>query len=181
MGRRPDQRSHRRGLLDPDDQRAWEEEMRGVRPAPPMRGRIPPPRRGRRSAAAEAPPADAGAPFDRDDGALTGRATDLDQRTLRALRAGRIRPEGRLDLHGMTRDEARAAVTGFVGGASQRGLRCVLLVTGRGTPSAGTGVLRRSVPDWLTQEPLVAAVRAWSPATGRDGGEGAFYVLLRRS
>jgi DNA-nicking Smr family endonuclease len=69
----------------------------------------------------------------------------------------------------------------------------VLVITGKGagrerTPAAfaerereDIGVLRRSVPRWLAEAPLRGLVISYQTAAPRHGGDGAFYVLLRRS
>ena len=38
----------------------------------------------------------------------------MDRRRFEKLRRGRIEPEARLDLHGMTAERAHAALTGFI-------------------------------------------------------------------
>ncbi|SDD61518.1 Smr domain-containing protein [Rhodospira trueperi] len=88
--------------------------------------------------------------------------------------------DGRLDLHGMTRERAHQALTVFLHRAHERGARCVLVVTGKGTGREGGGVLRRDVPLWLGQGGVRRIVLSTAPAQARDGGDGALYVLLRR-
>ena len=83
-----------------------------------------------------------------------------------------------IDLHNMTQDVARAALTGFVLRAQAQGERAVLVITGKG--ALGDGVLRRRVPEWLADPPLRNAVAGVSEAHRRHGGEGALYVALRR-
>jgi DNA-nicking Smr family endonuclease len=83
-----------------------------------------------------------------------------------------------IDLHNMTQDAARAALTGFILRARADGERAVLVITGKG--ALGDGVLRRRVPDWLGEAPLREAVAGLSEAHRRHGGEGALYVALRR-
>ena len=114
-------------------------------------------------------------------------APALDRKAQRALARGRVAPQARLDLHGMTLDRAHPALAGFVRRAHADGLRLVLVITGKGRPDDGTeviarprGVLRRQVPAWLAQPPLAALVQRIAPAHRRHGGEGAFYVHLRR-
>ncbi|SET38484.1 Smr/MutS family protein [Oceanicella actignis] len=118
-------------------------------------------------------------------------AEGLDRRTARRLRAGRREPEARLDLHGMTAERAHAALTGFVRASRMRGLRCVLIITGKGGRArcAGEdapfmapaeGVLRRAAPRWLRAGPLAGMVVGIYPAHRRHGGEGAFYVYLKK-
>jgi DNA-nicking Smr family endonuclease len=83
-----------------------------------------------------------------------------------------------IDLHNMSQDAARAALTGFILRARTDGERAVLVITGKG--ALGDGVLRRRVPDWLGEPPLREAVAGLSEAHRRHGGEGALYVALRR-
>jgi DNA-nicking Smr family endonuclease len=85
---------------------------------------------------------------------------------------------GRLDLHGMTQDQARAVLHGFIERAHERGERAVLVITGKGYQ--GDGVLRRRVPEWLAEAPSRARVAGYSQAERHHGGEGALYVALKR-
>jgi len=109
-----------------------------------------------------------------------GRSADLDGRTLDRLRRGQLRPEARLDLHGMTRDQAYAALMSFVENSQAAGKRCVIVITGRGRTSEGGGVLRSETPGWLNSPLVRSRVLAFATAKPRDGGAGALYVLLRR-
>jgi DNA-nicking Smr family endonuclease len=110
-----------------------------------------------------------------------GRSPDakpLDAALHRRLSRGRDHLAARIDLHGMTQDAARAALTGFIERAVEDGWRAVLVITGKGTQ--GDGVLRRRVPDWLGEPPLAARIAGLSEAHRRHGGEGALYVALKR-
>ena len=78
----------------------------------------------------------------------------------------------------MDQDRARAAVTAFLLREHASGARAVLVITGRG--KVGGGVLRRRLPDWLAEPPLRAVVAGLAVAHRRHGGEGAFYVALKR-
>jgi len=98
-----------------------------------------------------------------------------DRRTLENLRRGKMRPGARLDLHGMTRDEAFAALSSFVARAQTAGVRVALVITGR------SGVLRVEVPRWLTATALAPRILGLAEAKPRDGGSGALYVLIRRA
>jgi DNA-nicking Smr family endonuclease len=98
----------------------------------------------------------------------------------RNLRRGSVDIAGRLDLHGLNRDQAHRAVTRFLAGIAAEGGRLALVITGKGTMTGGEGVLRGELPRWLSEGSLARTVLAWRPAAPRHGGEGAFYVLLRR-
>ncbi|HTI87884.1 MAG TPA: Smr/MutS family protein [Alphaproteobacteria bacterium] len=98
----------------------------------------------------------------------------------RRMRRGSVEVADRLDLHGLTRDEAHRAVMRFLSGLASDGGRIALVITGKGTMKGGEGVLRSELPRWLSEGTLARSVLAWRPAAPRHGGEGAFYVLLRR-
>ncbi|MDP1630114.1 MAG: Smr/MutS family protein [Caulobacter sp.] len=84
----------------------------------------------------------------------------------------------RIDLHGMTHDQARAALESFLMRVWSEGYREALVITGKG--ALGDGVLRRFTPEWLAAPPLRAIVAGVSQAHRRHGGEGALYVALKR-
>ena len=111
----------------------------------------------------------------------------MDRRRADKLRRGRMEPEARLDLHGMTAGPAHAALTRFILDAHADGRRLVLVITGKGRAAEADaivpqrhGILRHSVPHWLAAPPLVTRVLAVMPAHARHGGAGAYYVYLRR-
>jgi DNA-nicking Smr family endonuclease len=147
---------------------------RAVALPPPEPASSPPP------PAAAAPVAPVAAPRralpDLDPWAAPG----IDRRTDTRLRQGRMAIEGRIDLHGMTQDAAHAALAGFLHRGWSEGRRCVLVITGKGRGGEGGGVLRRALPRWLNDPGLRPLVVAANPAHARDGGDGAFYVLIRR-
>ncbi|MGC6485337.1 MAG: Smr/MutS family protein [Candidatus Puniceispirillales bacterium] len=97
----------------------------------------------------------------------------------RRIKRGQARPTDHIDLHGLSRDEARLRLERFLGRAVAEGHRVVLVITGKGV--AGQGVIRRNLPVWLSSPPLAAMVIAHSPAQPKDGGAGAFYINLRAS
>lgn len=111
----------------------------------------------------------------------------MDDKAYRKLRRGKLKPQARLDLHGMTLAEARPALTGFILRAQTQGFRMVLVITGKGRERDAdgpiptrAGALRHSVPGWLQAPPLVSAVLQVAPAHLRHGGDGALYVYLKR-
>jgi DNA-nicking Smr family endonuclease len=103
---------------------------------------------------------------------------DVEASLHRRLSRGREAVAARIDLHGMTQDTARAALTRFVARSAGEGWRAVLVITGKGV--GGDGVLRRRVPDWLAESPIRAHIAGVSEAHRRHGGEGALYVALKR-
>jgi DNA-nicking Smr family endonuclease len=114
---------------------------------------------------------------------------EVDGRTAQRLRRGQMEIDGRLDLHGLTRDQARAALERFILSSFAAGRRCLLVITGKGKSRAGAenwltpepGVLKQNVPEWLETAPLRDIVLRTEPARPQHGGGGALYVLLRRN
>ena len=96
----------------------------------------------------------------------------------RRLTSGDIALTARLDLHGETLAGAYAALKRFIVEKQHQKHRYVLVITGKGV--AGKGALRAALPRWLETPPLAQLVVAFHPAQGRHGGDGAWYVQLRR-
>ena len=116
---------------------------------------------------------------------LSAQPLRMDARTHHSLVRGKLRPDARIDLHGMTLAVAKAELTGFILRAQAAGHRLVLVITGKGKGDAGplpvrSGALRHEVPHWLHMAPIAQAVLQVVPAHVRHGGGGAYYVYLRR-
>ncbi|MDX8527200.1 Smr/MutS family protein [Mesorhizobium sp. MSK_1335] len=107
-------------------------------------------------------------------------AHTLDDQTLHKLKKGRLPLEGRVDLHGMTQDEAYSLLLTFLHRAHAGGVRYVLIITGKGSSSGGDGILRRAVPGWLATPAFRHLVSSHDHAARNHGGSGALYVRLRR-
>lgn len=109
--------------------------------------------------------------------------TSLDRRLRQRLARGRIGLDARIDLHGLTQAQAHDALVRFLRASRAEGARIVLVITGKGTRSTDEerGVLRRQVPLWLRSAQLRETVLGFEPAGPVHGGEGAFYVRLRRA
>ncbi len=111
----------------------------------------------------------------------------MDRKAYGKLKKGKLSPEARIDLHGMTVDRAHGALSGFIFRAHSQGNRLVLVITGKGRRSddggpmpVRQGVLRHNVPHWLSIPPLSGLVMQVTNAHNRHGGGGAYYVYLRR-
>jgi DNA-nicking Smr family endonuclease len=120
------------------------------------------------------PPAPRWAP---PDIAVNTPPSGLDDRRWRDLRRGRIAPERTIDLHGRRAQEAHAAVHAFLADAYAEGLRCVAVITGRGSSAEG-GVLRRELPHWLNAPDLRRIILG--AAHPHRANSGSVHVLLRR-
>ncbi|WP_108660878.1 Smr/MutS family protein [Acuticoccus kandeliae] len=140
-------------------------------PAPDVPPQAPPPP----TAAEPAPPAVAAKPK-RPRAPGIG---EIDRKTRRKLARGTLTIDGRIDLHGMTQEEASRALFHFIDSSYRQRRRVVLVITGKGQGGDGRGILRRSVPVWLSGRELARCVVSYSPASQSHGGDGALYVRLR--
>jgi DNA-nicking Smr family endonuclease len=94
----------------------------------------------------------------------------FDRATETKLKKGRLPIEGRIDLHGMTQEEAFRALQAFIGAAVLSGKRTVLVIT----------VLKGNLPLWLERQGMREHILAVTAAQPKDGGGGAFYIRLRK-
>ena len=97
-------------------------------------------------------------------------------RGLEARRLASLKPQATLDLHGMTVEQAEAAVASFIEGSARRGLEKVLVIHGKGLHSAGAPVLKKAAVRALEAQPLAGR---FGPADRTEGGSGALWVLVR--
>jgi DNA-nicking Smr family endonuclease len=111
----------------------------------------------------------------------------MERRMHQQMTRGKLQPEARLDLHGMTLAEAHPELIRFILSSHGKARRLVLVITGKGKNSDDIGpipqrpgVLRQQVPNWLAAPPLGSLVLQVTPAHQRHGGSGAYYVYLRR-
>ena len=118
----------------------------------------------------------------------TPRGQVIEPKMRRRLGRGQIEIDGTIDLHGMRQAEAHAALTRFIHARAARGDRTLLVITGKGLKKVDgdaaiiveRGVLRSMLPVWLGQPDLAPLVSGWDVSAQGHGGEGAYYVRLRR-
>ncbi|WP_376876134.1 Smr/MutS family protein [Albirhodobacter sp. R86504] len=118
---------------------------------------------------------------------LAAQPVQMDRKKHQKMTRGRIEPESKIDLHGMTVNEAHPELIRFILNAQDRGCRLVLVITGKGKMAddygpipVRRGILRHQVPQWLRLPPLGQAVLQVTQAHLKHGGGGAYYVYLRR-
>ena len=102
----------------------------------------------------------------------------LEKPVKRKLSRGHLALEARIDLHGLIQSEAHGILLDFLLRAHDRGLRHVLVITGKGR--VGHGVLKQRTPEWLAGPALREMIAGVSTADQRHGGDGALYVALKR-
>jgi DNA-nicking Smr family endonuclease len=112
---------------------------------------------------------------------MEGSISGVSRSIMKKLKRGKLPIQAHMDLHGLTKNDAEAAVRRFLINSHHRGLRCVLIVHGRGLNSPDSiPVLKERLPVWLNRGPARKIVMAFSSAQPYDGGTGAIYVLLRK-
>jgi DNA-nicking Smr family endonuclease len=183
-------------MAKPGDSELWQAALRDVKPLrrrrPPEAAKPAPKPQAPSAIAPPAPPVAARpgkasskpAPLQ----PLTGlRAPGLDKASSERLKRGQYPIEARIDLHGMTQDDAHRVLGDFIARSAHAGLRCVLVITGKGLrrldderTGSEIGILRNAAPRWLNEAPNRARILAFTAAQPRHGGSGALYVLLRR-
>jgi DNA-nicking Smr family endonuclease len=189
--------SRRRGGLSEEDLRLWAEVTRQVQPlagrpapTPENESKIPPGaagaapsqpklgtlRDGRIGVQRPRPAAEASPPL-----------AKLERRFVQRLRRGRAAPGAVIDLHGLTQDEARHRLVGFLLRCQAEGVKSAIVITGKGAPAATAphgserGVLRRAVPLWLAMPDFRSLVVGFEEAGAGLGGTGALILRLRAS
>lgn len=109
-----------------------------------------------------------------------GRHQPLERPVKRKIAKGRLELEARIDLHGMFQDEAHVLLQSFIRRAHERGLRHVLVITGKGSSMGSEGALKRAVPMWFGQPEFRSLISSWEASAQHHGGDGALYVRLAR-
>lgn len=168
----------------PEDEKLWDFVIRTVTPlaGKGLIGKEPPRVAGPKHTPEESPLRDWSPDFGLKPSVphvATAPGNSTDRRTAQRLRRGEIAVERVLDLHGLRQGEAQEHLFRFLQQAAQFGCRCVLVITGKGRDGDG-GVLRRALPLWLGLPAVAGLILDYTPARPRDGGAGAFYILLRR-
>lgn len=112
---------------------------------------------------------------------IEGSVKGLSRKLTKKLKRGELPVQDHIDLHGLTRQQAEEAVKEFVYRSYRLGLRCILIIHGRGLNSPDSfPVLKEGLPLWLGRGKAGKLVLAFSTARPYDGGTGATYVLLRK-
>ncbi len=148
----------------------------GAKSPPPVK-RAPAPKPPQKGHAARSPIANPSAP----------RMGDLNSHQDRRLKSGRIEPEMTLDLHDHGLDAAYTRLMRGMAQARAMQVRTVLVIAGRSRPvdpaDRGTkrGAIRAKLLDWLAASEHGSAISAVRKAHRRHGGEGALYIILKRT
>ncbi|EHK89700.1 endonuclease SmrB [Aggregatibacter actinomycetemcomitans] len=109
-------------------------------------------------------------PLLNDENAVKYLRENEDSHLLKQLRRGDFSPEIFLDLHGLTREQAKLELAALIQVCEKEHIYCASIMTGYGTYT-----LKRQIPRWLVQHPKVRALhqapKAW-------GGDAAILILI---
>ncbi len=112
---------------------------------------------------------------------MEGAVSGVGPKIMKRLKRGEFSIQDHIDLHGLTKKDAETVVNEFIIKGYQKGLRCVLIVHGRGLGSVDhQPAIKRELPVWLKRGILKKIVLAFVTAQPFDGGAGASYVLLKK-
>ena len=111
-----------------------------------------------------------------DKDAQAGDERDNDNAAERRRRLRLKRPDDHIDIHGLTRDEAWAALEQFFDKSHSRGLEKVLIIHGKGNHSQDKAVLKHFVREFIEKCPF-----AGESGQSNSGGSGTTWVLLKHS
>jgi DNA-nicking Smr family endonuclease len=112
---------------------------------------------------------------------VEGCVKGLNRKIMKKLKGGELPVQDYVDLHGLTKQGAEEEVKNFLLRSYKTGLRCVLIVHGRGLNSPDSfPVIKEGLSTWLGRGAVRKIVLAFATARPYDGGTGAIYVLLRK-
>ena len=112
---------------------------------------------------------------------MEGAVSGVGPKIMKRLKRGELSVQDYIDLHGLTKKEAETVVDEFIIKSYHKGLRCVLIVHGRGLGSLNhQPTIKKELPVWFRRGNLKKIVLAFVTARPCDGGAGALYVLLKK-
>jgi len=112
---------------------------------------------------------------------MEGAVSGVGPKIMKKLKRGEFSVQDYIDLHGLTKKEAETVVDEFIIKSYYKGMRCVLIIHGRGLGSVNhQPAIKRELPVWFRRGILKKIVLAFVTAKPCDGGAGALYVLLKK-
>jgi DNA-nicking Smr family endonuclease len=96
-----------------------------------------------------------------------------------------------IDLHGYTLEEANQTIEKFINESFENNISKLIIVTGKGLHSNNTNdpyvsqnlsILKHSVPEFIKKnQELMMKIYDIKEADIKDGGDGAFYIFLKKN
>ena len=95
-----------------------------------------------------------------------------------------------IDLHGFSLENANNVIEEFIIQCFKKNVNKIIVITGKGLRSKSIknpyiskdlSILKYSVPDFIKSKPnLIKIIKKIEEAKIEDGGEGAFYIFLKK-
>ena len=106
----------------------------------------------------------------------------IDNSTIKKLKTGKYKIDKTIDFHGKTLDEAFDILIKEINIAYNKGLRCLLVITGKGLRSPeNSKTIKNEINNWLNHHLIADKIITYTDAIQKDGGTGAVYILLKRN
>lgn len=107
-----------------------------------------------------------------------GTTLGIDKLSDKKLKNGNFKIDYKLDLHGMTLNEAYERLKVLFETAESKGFKCLLIVTGKGLHSKDK-TIKSSITEWFSEPYFSNKIIKYIDAHKKHGGTGALYVLLK--
>ena len=104
--------------------------------------------------------------------------SEIDRKTQRKIDKGAMPVDGKLDLHGLTVAQAHQQFNRYIRTSAAQGRRCIVVVTGKGDPTKGSGTIRRELPHWAQGSEVSHYIHSLSEPIKNKG---RYIILLRRN
>ena len=110
----------------------------------------------------------------------------------RGIKKGSFHIDKKIDFHGKSLLESEEQFNNTIIESYNSGQRCLLFVTGKGLfksknyeegykPKLYHGIIRASFVDWVRSKKFSKYILSFEQASIEHGGDGAFYVYLRKN
>ena len=102
----------------------------------------------------------------------------LSKKNIKEIKTGKFNVQSKLDLHGYRLKEAETLFFEFLKKSFNSRKRNILVISGKG--EHGKGKIKLSIPVWIASSSLSHLIHFYSLAAPKDGGNGAYYIRLRK-
>ena len=106
----------------------------------------------------------------------------IDRKLDKKLKNGDFKIDLKIDFHGLTLEEAFNSLLYNIENAYNNNLRFLLIITGKGKGTQdGKESIKSQFTYWMKHPNISSKVIKYIEAQKKDGGSGAFYVLIKRN
>ncbi len=103
----------------------------------------------------------------------------VERSIIKKLRTGKIPIDLSIDLHGYTIDQAYKVFYNSVRNAISQSFKLMLVITGKGSRDKSS--IRSELMHWVNLPEISSHIIYITHSMQQQGGEGAFYIVLRKS